>query len=44
VAYDRQPKIRQPGGGLLEDHPDYRDEYVQNWWIWTPANHPGTST
>jgi hypothetical protein len=37
-------KVRQAGSGPLEDQPDYHDQYVQNWWIWTPANHPGNGT
>jgi hypothetical protein len=37
-------RVRQPAGGLLEDQPDYRDQYAQNQWIWAPANQPGNGT
>ena len=31
VVYDHQRKVQQPGSGLPEDQPDYRDQYAQNW-------------
>jgi hypothetical protein len=37
-------KVRQAGSGALEDQRDYHDQYVQNRWIWTYANQPGSDT